>query len=439
MKICLTIGGSDTSSGAGIQQDLKVFSSLCVYGVSVITCITAQNLKNVSYVKFCDKEIIKRQIDSILDEFKIDSIKIGLIGKKEIGEILCKKINKFDCPVVFDPIIESTTGFKFIDNNAIDVFKKISEISKVITPNKKEAEFLSEISIKSANDFEKAAKVIGNYCENVVIKDEGNDYCYINGKFFILKSEKINFQTHGSGCTFSSAISAYLAKGYNIEDAIKKAKEFTYNSIINCIFKYDISKKLKILNPFYDIEKARVKENINKALEILNKCKDKEKICPEVGMNIAEVTNFSDDIEDVAEFSGRIFYDSKEDKFVPVGKICFNLKKHLSRALITYKNYIKEKNINREINCVINIKFSEENLEKLKKINGIEISYFEREKEKTKNIEGKTMEYGIIEALEKNKNAEIIYDKGSIGKEPMIRIFGKDAIDVANKILKIFS
>ncbi|MFN3527484.1 MAG: PfkB family carbohydrate kinase, partial [Candidatus Altarchaeaceae archaeon] len=303
---------------------------------------------------------------------------------------------------------------------------KISEISTLITPNKREAEILSGISIKDDKDFENALKIMRNFCKNIVIKNEGEDYCLINDRFFSLKTKKIDIQTHGSGCTFSSALISYLIYGHNIEEAVKKAKEFTYNSIKNSIFK---EKKLKILNPFYEIEKAIVKENIKRALEILNKSKNKEKICPEVGINIAEITNFSNN---VGEFSGRIFYDSKEDKFIPVGEIEFNLGKHLSRALIAYKKYSKK-----EMNAVINIKFSEENLEKIKNKN-FEISFFERKYEKEKEIEGNTMEYGIREALKKNENAEVIYDKGDVGKEAMIRFFGKNSIDVANKILEIF-
>ncbi|MFN3527485.1 MAG: bifunctional hydroxymethylpyrimidine kinase/phosphomethylpyrimidine kinase, partial [Candidatus Altarchaeaceae archaeon] len=110
MKIALTIGGSDPSSGAGIQQDLKVFSSLGIYGLSVVTCITAQNLSKFYYAKFLDKETIERQIDSILDEFEVDGIKIGLINK-EIGEILYKRLKELsnNFAIVFDPIMQSTT------------------------------------------------------------------------------------------------------------------------------------------------------------------------------------------------------------------------------------------------------------------------------------------------------------------------------------------
>ncbi|CEG11038.1 putative Bifunctional thiamine biosynthesis protein ThiDN (Includes: Hydroxymethylpyrimidine/phosphomethylpyrimidine kinase; Thiamine-phosphate synthase ThiN) [groundwater metagenome] len=425
MKTCLTIAGSDSISGAGIQQDLKVFSALGIYGTNVITAVTAQNTSKIYRIKFLDAKFVEQQIDAAM-ELKPNEVKIGLIGNGKICNAIYKKMKEYNCFPILDTILISTTGFKFYDEGFLNSLKQLSKISKLTTPNLKEAEILSGIEIKNHDDKKKAAEIIGN----CVIKDEGEDLIYYNRKFEILKFDKILFKTHGSGCTFSSAITCYLAQNYEMFEAIKKAKIFTYESI-----KHSIKNQLNlaILNPFFDVEKDVVKENIRQALKILNKCINLDKICPEVGINIAQITNFSEDIFDIGEFSGRIFYDGIDKKLKAIGDVEFGGEHHLARALSAYMKYSKANN-----RAVINVKFSEENLEKFKNLK-FEISDFDRNAEPKENklIEGKTMEFGIENALTKNLKAELVYDKGGFGKEAMIRVFGRDAIEVAEKILKI--
>jgi len=440
VKICLTIAGSDSISGAGIQQDLKVFSALGIYGTNVITAVTAQNTSKIYGIKFLDAKFIEQQIDAAM-ELKPDEVKIGLIGNGEICNAIYKKMKEYKCSPILDTVLISTTCFKFYDDDLLNSLKQLSKISKLTTPNLKEAEILSGIEIKNIDDKKKAAEIIGN----CVLKDEGEDLIYYNNKFEILKFDKIFFKTHGSGCTFSSAIACYLAQDYEMFEAIKKAKIFTYEAIKHAIKSQYLN--LSILNPFFEVEKDVVKENIRAGLKILNECPNLANICPEVGMNIAQITNFSrgeisslrthiskiSPILEIAEFSGRIFYDQFDKKLKAIGDVEFGGEHHLARALSTYMKYSKT-------NCraVINVKFSEENIEKFKNF-GFEISDFDRnaEPEENKLMEGKTMEFGIMAALIKNPKAELIYDKGGFGKEAMLRVFGRDAIDVAGKILKI--
>lgn len=424
MKTCLTIAGSDSISGAGIQQDLKVFNALGIYGTNVITAVTAQNTSKIYDIKFLDPEFVEKQIDAAM-ELKPDEVKIGLIGNGKICDAIYKKMKEYKISPILDPVLISTTNFKFYDDDFIEKLKDLIKISKLITPNLKEAEILSGIEIKGIEDKKKAAKIIGN----CVIKDEGEDLIYYNNKFKILKSDKILLKTHGSGCTFSSAIACYLAKGYEMFEAIKKANIFTYKSIKHSIKKLNLA----ILNPFFEVERDTVKEDIKESLKILNRCPNIEKICPEVGMNIAQITNFSDDMHYIAEFSGRIFYDRYDKKLKAIGDVEFGGEHHLARALYTYIKYSKTNN-----RAVINIKFSEENLKKFRMLK-FKVSEFNRndEPKESKSIDGKTMEFGIRNALIKNPEAEIIYDKGGFGKEAMIRVFGRDAVDAAEKILKL--
>ncbi|NCN64803.1 MAG: bifunctional hydroxymethylpyrimidine kinase/phosphomethylpyrimidine kinase [Candidatus Altiarchaeum hamiconexum] len=431
MKICLTIAGSDSISGAGIQQDLKVFNALGIYGTCVITAVTAQNTSKIYGIKFLDAKFIEQQIDAAM-ELKPDEVKIGLLGNAEICKVVYKKMKEYGCSTVLDTVLISTTGFKFYDDDFIASLMNIAKISKIITPNLKEAEILSGTEIKNIDDKKKAAEIMGN----CVIKDEGEDLIFYNNKFEILKSDKILIKTHGSGCTFSSAIACHLAQGYEIFEAIKKANAFTYESIKHSIKNQNLN--MAILNPFFETERCVVKENIIQALKILNECPDEcnlKSLCPEVGINIAQITNFSGDISDIAEFSGRIFYDEPDKKLKAIGDVRFGLNKHLARALFAYIKCSEN-----HYGAAINVKFSRKNLEKFKNMD-FEISDFDRNDEPKENKlrEGKTMEFGIENALIKNPKAELIYDRGGFGKEAMIRVFGRDAIGVAKKILNIFN
>jgi len=417
MKICLTIAGSDCISGAGIQEDLKVFSALGVYGTSVVSVVTAQNTSTVSGVRVLDADIVEKQIDAAM-ELKPDEVKIGLLGSREVVDVVYHKMIEYSISPVLDPVIKSTTGFDFMDDEAIKGLLKLAKISRIVTPNRFEAEILSGVTIRNFEDVKKAAKSIGN----CVITDEGIDLFYFNGRMEILRNDKLPFNTHGSGCTFSSALTAYIAKGYSIENAVKNAKNFTYEAIKHSFF----DTNLRILNPFHKLEMAALNKDILDALKILNSCTNLDKICPEVGLNIAQAVNYDNSLEGIAEFSGRIVYDNLSCKLVPVGEVSFGLKKHLSRALFSYMQHSKTNN-----RGLINIAFNKDVLEKLKK--NFKVSEFSREKLKE---EKNTMETGVKEALKKNPYADIICDAGGVGKEAMIRVFGIDAVDAANKILQ---
>ena len=167
----LSIGGSDPSSGAGIQSDVKSFSEFGAYGLTVITAITGQNTSNFGMIEAVSKKILKNQIESVLTDFKIDGIKIGMVFNSEIIKTLYQQLKKLKIPIVVDPVIKSTTGGALIENKAIKDFQKyIIPLATVITPNKFEAEILSKSKINSKNTIEKIAKAIQKMgAKNVII------------------------------------------------------------------------------------------------------------------------------------------------------------------------------------------------------------------------------------------------------------------------------
>lgn len=235
MKTCLTIAGSDSSGGAGIQADLKTMTVNGVYAMSVITALTAQNTQGVSGILDVSPEFITSQMDAVFTDIYPDAIKIGMVSSPEIVEAISKSLKKYEAKnIVLDPVMVATSGAVLLKEEAMDsLINRLIPLADVITPNIPEGEILAGMKIENEDDMKKAAETIGEkYNGAVLLKgghkvNDANDLLYRNGDFKWFLSERIdNNNTHGTGCTLSSAIAANLAKGKDLDQAIKNAKEY---------------------------------------------------------------------------------------------------------------------------------------------------------------------------------------------------------------------
>lgn len=268
MKNVLTIAGSDSCGGAGIQADLKTFSANGVYGMSVITAITAQNTMGVFKVQDIDEEIIGAQIDAIFEDINVDAVKIGMVSKISTINIISEKLKKYKPKnLVLDPVMISKSGYSLLKPESKSaLIKELIPLAYVITPNVPEAlEIISEVNsekieIKTVEDMEFTAKEIYKLgCKNVFLKGghmDGNkavDILYDGENIYKFYAEKINTKnTHGTGCTISSAIASNLALGFSIEEAIKRSKDYITNAIIHSL---DIGHGVGPTNHFYELYK----------------------------------------------------------------------------------------------------------------------------------------------------------------------------------------
>ena len=235
MKKVLTIAGSDSSGGAGIQADLKTFCANGVYGMSVITAITAQNTTGVFGVEDISVKMVEGQLDAVFEDIFPDAVKIGMVSSPQIIEAIAKKLEKYKPEnIVLDPVMVSTSGASLIADEAYAMLtERLIPLADIITPNIPEAQRLSGIEIKGVDDIRNAAKIMGEmFGVPVLLKgghgtNDSNDLLYKNGEYVEFKGERINNpNTHGTGCTLSSAIAANLAKGLDMENAISAAKEY---------------------------------------------------------------------------------------------------------------------------------------------------------------------------------------------------------------------
>lgn len=235
MKTCLTIAGSDSSGGAGIQADLKTMTVNGVYAMSVITALTAQNTQGVTGILDVSPEFITEQMDAVFTDIYPDAIKIGMVSSPEIVEAIAASLEKYQAKnIVLDPVMVATSGAKLLKEEAMDsLINRLIPLADVITPNIPEGEILAGMEITNEDEMIKAAEKIGKKYDCAVLLKGGhrvndaNDLLYGDGEFKWFRSERIdNPNTHGTGCTLSSAIGANLAKGYEIDQAIEKAKDY---------------------------------------------------------------------------------------------------------------------------------------------------------------------------------------------------------------------
>lgn len=235
MKKVLTIAGSDCSGGAGIQADLKTMLANGVYGMSAITALTAQNTTGVDAIMNVTPEFLAQQLDCIFTDIFPDAVKIGMVSDKELIKVIADKLWQYQPKnVVIDPVMVATSGARLIAEDAVEVLKKeLFPLADILTPNIPEAEVLLGEPVKTADDMEMAAEKISQQyhcavlCKGGHTINDANDLLYHAGEARWFRGKRIdNPNTHGTGCTLSSAIASYLARECTVEDSVMKAKEY---------------------------------------------------------------------------------------------------------------------------------------------------------------------------------------------------------------------
>ena len=235
MKTALTIAGSDCSGGAGIQADIKTMTMNGVYAMSAITALTAQNTTGVRAIQESTPDFLKQQLDAIFEDIFPDSVKIGMVSSSELISVIADRLKYHKAKnIVVDPVMVATSGSALMKTDAVATLtKELLPIATLVTPNISEAEVLSELDIETKEDMEKAAKVIGDAHNCAVLLKGGhnindaNDLLYENGEYQWFEGKRIdNPNTHGTGCTLSSAIASNLAKGFTLAESVQRAKEY---------------------------------------------------------------------------------------------------------------------------------------------------------------------------------------------------------------------
>jgi hydroxymethylpyrimidine/phosphomethylpyrimidine kinase len=242
LKNVLSIAGSDSSGGAGIQADLKTMCALGVYGMTAITAITAQNTQGVYEVQEIEPSLVAGQIEAVYQDIRVDAVKIGMVSSAAIARAVRDSLRRFQAAnIVLDPVMVSKSGYHLLRPEAMDAVRELAAIADIVTPNIPEAELLCGFSIKTEGDMQNAAeKLCSLGAKNALIKGghrlgtDAADLLFTGGRFIRLETRRIDTKhTHGTGCTLSSAIACYLARGDSVEDAARAAKDYITQAIMD--------------------------------------------------------------------------------------------------------------------------------------------------------------------------------------------------------------
>lgn len=437
MAKALTIAGSDTSSGAGIQADLKTFTAMGVYGTSVVTAITAQNTRAVSKIDEIKAATVRAQINAVLKDIKIDAIKVGMVYSRAIIDAVSDALKSVKTPIILDPIFKAGSGAVLLKDDAYPYFvKKLIPLAYVITPNAIEATELADMKIETVEDMKTTAKKIKELGARSVIIKGGHmrgrsviDVLYHNNRFFEFSYERIHTKgLHGAGCMFSAALTAEIAKGKNVVEGTKVANEIVRAAITNA---QKIGKGLHVpmLGPKRPADKILV--TLQRAVDRLESMDGLGAIIPETQSNIVFARPDAQSIDDVAGVRGRII--KLDGNVKAASDVDFGTSKHVASAVLAMMRH------DRSMRSVMNIRY-DERIVAICEETILKVSSYDRrnEPQDIKSKDGMSVKWGIEQAVTKiNSIPDVVYHQGDWGKEPMILVFGKEPLEVAKKIATI--
>ncbi len=443
VPVAMTIAGSDSGGGAGIEADLKTFAALGVHGTAAITSITAQNTYAVTAIYDLPGPMVYEQIRVVVEDMGVDAAKTGMLSNAEIIQFVARAIRDFNIPLVVDPVMIAKSGARLLREDAVEALKSaLLPLALVATPNAMEASILAGFPVKTIEDAKRAAKTIAESygVRGVVVKgghleeEKVVDVLYYEKSYHYFESSRTPGGCfHGAGCAYSAAIAAYLAMGFDVVEAVGRAKEFIDRAIA---YGLKVGRGYCPVNPMawveIDLERYRALESVKKALSLL--LENSEKVLPhvpEVGVNIAESISpkYASSVHDVAAIKGRIVRAG--NKLVPVGPIEFGASSHLARLVLEAMKR------DPRIRAAINVKYSSKLVEAARR-RGYVVVFVDRREEPpdVKSVEGASMQWIVEEAFRRAGTApDFIYDVGDVGKEPMVRVLGRSAVEAVSKLL----
>jgi len=429
-EVVLTIGGSDSGGGAGIQADLKTFSILGLHGTSALTAVTAQNTLGVQRVFGLEPEAVAAQLRSITDDFSVAFAKTGMLFSPEIVVVVAGHLRDTRIPFVLDPVIEAEAGGRLLRPEAVQAVKEhLIPLAKVVTPNIFEAEALTGIPVQDTASADLAAqKIISFGAEAVIVKGghlDCTDLLRHGGEVHLLPGKRMTGGNHGVGCTFSAALTSYLAQGCPLREAALKAKKFAALAVAHSM---NVGRGAGPVNQAASIreeaDRFRVLCDVQSAVDLLL---DEPKILgliPEVGSNLGMAIAGALSREDVAAVEGRLVRAGR--KVHPSGCVKFGASSHIARIILAAMSF--DPRAKAAMNLSLKALPACEAL-------GLETAQFDRQEEPSGMA---TMRWGTLRAIEEaGRLPDVIWDRGAPGKEPMLRLLGTSSTEVARKALRL--
>jgi hydroxymethylpyrimidine/phosphomethylpyrimidine kinase len=441
----LTIAGSDSCGGAGIQADLKTIAMLGGYGASVITALTAQNTTAVTGIHPAPPVFVAQQLEAVTSDLKVRAAKTGMLFSAEIIRAIAGPLSRRDFPLVIDPVCVAQSGARLLEESAVnEMVRQLFPQADLVTPNIPEAELFTGLKIKSAQDIcEAAARMLAMGPKAVLVKGGHMDspastdwYATPGQKPLPLMQTRVETSNlHGTGCTLSAAIAAHLGLGHDMLASVRKAQMYLHAALRSS---YPVGAGGGSPNHAVPLLKEQARlgllDELAEAGRALAQLPRFAKLIPEVRSNLVLALPFAGAAQDIAAFSGRITCTHRGEVILAGGPE-FGASSHMARVLLAARKF------NPKLSCALNIACNEQTLAALKRT-GMTLAGFDRADEPADGLgrEGGTMDWGTQAALEASstpRNVDAVVDMGGMGKEPMIRILAADPTELLFKIRRI--
>jgi len=429
MRTALTIAGSDSGGGAGIQADLKSFAALGVHGTSVVTCVTAQNTRAVRSVFALPAGEVRAQLRAILEDFEVRAAKTGMLYSASIVRAVAEGLPRSAFPLVVDPVMVATVGASLEQDDFQEALvERLLPRADLVTPNRFEAERLAGFRVKRLEDAERAARAIRKLGPSAVLVKGGHlpgalvDVFFDGRRLHRLPGFRHDKELHGAGCTLAASIAGYLALGETLPDAIEAARR---RVAAGFQASYRVGRGVAVIHSHIVPDRHDVWQSVTEAAPKLAKILPLD-LVPEVGINIGYALPGATTLEDVCALRGRIVRVG--DRLEPIGPAAFGASRHIARIILTAMRF------DPGARSATNLKYRSKNARRLRSAH-FRLASFDRGEEP----EGvSTMEWGTERAIvEAGTIPDVIYDEGALGKEGMMRVLGRAPEDVLRKVRRI--
>jgi hydroxymethylpyrimidine/phosphomethylpyrimidine kinase len=439
MKTVLIIAGSDPSSGAGIQQDLKVATLLGAYGLTVITALTVQNTIGVQEVQPVAPELVAAQLEAIVTDIKIDAIKVGMLATSGIVKVVAAHLCRAAVPVVVDPVLAASHGSPLLEEGGVEVLKEeVLPLTTLLTPNLAEAGRLTGRDVNTLADMEMAARELVRLGAKYVLVKGGHlegapvDVLCDGRNCYQLSGERLaGLHTHGTGCALATALATRLAQGRALPEAVNQARELVAEAIR---WGLPLGQGRGPVNPFAFFAREQERYQVLQSLAAAARRLEQggvENLIPEVQSNLGYATVFPRGPGDVAAFPGRLLR-TPQGLIIP-REPAFGTSQHIAAVILTAREVFPE------LRAAMNIRFFTE-VERLGALLHLKVAGFDRNQEppEVKSREGGTLAWGVASVLKPGEPPpDLIYDRGDWGKEAMIQVLGTDPMNVVAKVLAL--
>lgn len=437
--VALTVAGSDSGGGAGIQADLKTMEAFGVFGTSAVTSLTAQNSTGVRGAHDAPPEFVAEQIDAVVEDFDVGAAKTGMLSNAETAGVVAEKIGEHDLRAVVDPVMVAQSGDRLLSRDAEEVVRdELLPEATLVTPNAPEATTLTGVEVETPDAAAEAARelvsmgaeaalVTGGHLQEDEVVDVLAD---AEGTTEYVKPRVEGGATHGTGCALSSAVAAELAKGASLRDAVARAEEFLYRAVR---FGVDVGEGADSVHHLVearnDAARADVIAEARDALDEFAETDGFRHLIPEVGMNVGVATPYALEQDEIAAVEGRI--RRTRDGFV-ASSVRLGASGHVARYLLALREHL-------DAGAACNLRNNAAVREALD-ATPLELISIDRSEQpdEVREGEGGTMEWSASAAVEAADGfPDAVVDAGAVGKEPMVRLAARDADELVERVKSV--